>query len=86
MALHDEVADALSKRTMALILKTGDEKIELRMAQELGAASPTLEEAFRTAMRIRKAEQRGLALLDKYERGEDIPEAKMSSQPQEMGH
>lgn len=86
MALHDDVADNLAKRTMELILRTGDEKIETRLAQEVGTSSPTLEEAFRTAMRIRKAEQRGLALLDKYEKGEDIPDAAMSSQPQEMGH
>lgn len=86
MALHDDVADNLAKRAMEMILKTGDEKLETRLAQEIGTSSPTLEEAFRTAMRIRKAEQRGLALLDKFEKGEDVPEAEMSSQPQDIGH
>ena len=86
MALHDDVADALAKRAMELILRTGNDKLEARLAQEVGISSPTLEEAFRTAMRIRKAEQRGLALLELFEKGEDIPEAAMSSQPQDMGH
>lgn len=86
MALHDDVADKLAQKVMDLMLKTGDENIELRVAKEIGTSSPTLEEAFRTAMRIRKAEQRGLAIIEKFEKGEDIPEAAMSSQPQEMEH
>lgn len=83
MALLDDIADGLAQRVMEIILRTGDEKIENRIAQELGASSPTLQETFLTAMRIRKAEQRGLALLDKYDKGDDIPVAQISSQPQD---
>jgi hypothetical protein len=32
-----------------------------------------------------KAERRGLLLLDKYDRGEDIPVAQISAQPQDDG-
>lgn len=83
MALLDDVADGLARRAMELMMRTGDENIERRVADELGASSPTLQETFLTAMRIRKAEQRGLSLLDKYDRGDDIPVARISSQPQD---
>jgi len=83
MALLDDVADNLAKRAMELIVRTGDETIEKRIADEIGASSPTLQETFLTAMRIRKAEQRGILLLDKYAKGEDIPKAAISSAPQD---
>ena len=64
MAMLEEVADSLAKRTLDLISKTGDETLEARVADAIGASSPTLQEAFSTAMRIRKAEVRGNVLLD----------------------
>ncbi len=83
MALLEDAADGLAKRVMEIVLRTGDEKIEKRISEEIGSLSPTLQENFLTAMRIRKAEQRGLALLDKYDRGDEIPVAQISSQPQD---
>ena len=82
MPLLEDVADGMAKRAADLVIKTGDDNLERRIADEIGASSPTLQEAFLTAMRIRKAEARGHALLDKYERGEDIPKAGISSAPQ----
>ncbi len=64
MAMLEEVADNLAKRTLDLISRTGDERLEGRVADAIGASSPTLQEAFSTAMRIRKAEIRGTVLLD----------------------
>jgi hypothetical protein len=86
MAVLDEVADGLAKRVIRTMVKTGDDTIERRIADEIGASSPTLQEAFLTAMRLRKAELRGHKLLDKYEKGEAIPKAGISSAPQEGGH
>lgn len=87
MALLEEVADNLAKKAMEIILKTGDDTIEKRIAAEIGSSSPTLQETFLTAMRIRKAEARGYALLEKYGGGEIIPIAAISTQPQdEYGH
>ena len=83
MALLEEAADGLAKRAMEIIVKTGDETVEKRIADEVGSLSPTLQETFLTAMRIRKAEQRGLALLDKYEKGDEIPVAAISAAPQD---
>ncbi len=65
MAMLEEVADGLAKRCAELIDKTGDETLEKAVADAIGASSPTLEEAFATAMRIRRAERRGHTALDK---------------------
>ncbi|MDD9921328.1 MAG: hypothetical protein OXQ92_03470, partial [Boseongicola sp.] len=85
MALLEEVSDALAKRTIELMERTGDENIEKRVAEEIGSSSPTLQENYSTAVRIRKAEARANKLLDKYMRGEDIPVAQISAQPQDDG-
>lgn len=85
MSLLENVADGMAQRAADLYIKTGDENLERRVADEIGASSPTLQEAFLTAMRIRKAEARGHALLDKYETGEAIPKAAISPQPQDDG-
>lgn len=85
MALLEDVADGLAKRAAKLAIQLGDETLERRIADEVGASSPTLQEAFLTAMRIRKAETRGHTLLDKYERKEAIPKAGISSAPQDDG-
>lgn len=82
MSILEDVADGLAKRAAELAIRTGNDTLERRIADEIGASSPTLQEAFLTAMRIRKAEARGVALLDKFERGEAIPKAGISAQPQ----
>lgn len=85
MSLLEDVSTNLARRAMELIVRTGDETIEKRLADEIGASSPTLQEHFLTAMRMLKAERRGLLLLDKYDRGEAIPVARISAQPQDDG-
>ncbi|MEM7719615.1 MAG: hypothetical protein AAF222_10470 [Pseudomonadota bacterium] len=85
MSLLEEVSTSLARRAIELIVKTGDETIERRLADEIGASSPTLQETYLTAMRILKAERRGLLLLEKYDKGEDIPVAQISAQPQDDG-
>ena len=83
MSKLEDIADGLAKRAMDLVQKTGDETIEKRTADEIGALSPTLQEAYTTAVRIRKAEFRAAQLLDKYEAGESVGKAAISSQPQD---
>ena len=68
MPLVEDVADRLAKEALALMLKTGDETVEKRVADEIGSSSPTLQENFSTAMRIRKAEARALGLLKRLEK------------------
>ena len=86
MSILEEVADGLAKRALALIEQTGDDTIGKRVGEEIGSTSPTLQETFATALRIRRAEARASKLLEKYSEGEDIPVAAISSQPQDMGH
>ncbi len=86
MSMPEDVADGLAKRALELIQRTGDETIEKRVGDEIGSTSPTLQENFATALRIRKAEARAIQLLEKYSKGEDIPVAAISSQPQDTGH
>ncbi len=85
MALLEDVANNLARQAIELMEATGDDTIEKRVADEIGASSPTLQEVYLTAMRILKAERRGIALLEKYRKGEDIPKAQISSIPQDDG-
>ena len=85
MAMLEDVADGLAKRVVEPLDKTGDETRERRIADEVCSSSPTLQEAYLTAMRIRKAERRGHALLDRYAAGQAIPKAGISAQPQDDG-
>ena len=63
MGLLDDMADDLAQQTMQIIAATGDLDIEREMAAILGTSSQTLEEAYLTAMRVRKAEKRARELL-----------------------
>ncbi|RVV99199.1 hypothetical protein EKE94_00435 [Mesobaculum littorinae] len=63
MQILETVADDLARKTLDVVARTGDDDIETRMSETLGASSTTLQEAFLTALRIRKAERRGRALL-----------------------
>lgn len=83
MSVLDDVADGLAKRVTEMMTDVNDDTIERRIAAEIGASSPTLQEAFTTAMRLRKAEVRGNTLLDMYARGEKVPKAGISSAPQD---
>ena len=83
MSMLEEVADRLAKRALEVIERTGDETIEKRVGDEIGSSSPTLQENFSTAMRIRKAEIRAMKLIEKFDKGEEIPVAQISSQPQD---
>lgn len=87
MAMIETIADGIAKQAMEAIARTGDEELEAKIKAEIGASSPTLEEAFATAMRIRKAEKRALDMLEKFNRGEKVEMLKITSQPQgDMSH
>lgn len=59
------LADALAKDTIAAAEKLGDDELVSEVAQVIGATSPSTEEAFRTAARVRMAEARARAYLNK---------------------
>jgi hypothetical protein len=63
MPLLEDVADGLARDAIKLADEVGDERVIDQIAHHIGTSSPTVEEAFRTAVRIRRAEQRAHVLM-----------------------
>ncbi len=63
MALLDDMADEIAVSALADELRSGDDKIVAQVGEILGASSQTLQEAYLTAIRVRRAEKRAKALL-----------------------
>lgn len=63
MAVMDDICDDLAIKALDLEEKTGDEDGIKKIAAGLGNSSPTMQETFLTAVRIRRAERRARALL-----------------------
>ncbi len=59
----ENAANQIADLALADELLTGDEKIVQVIAEIMGASSQTLEEAFLTAIRVRRAEKRARELL-----------------------
>lgn len=59
----EQIADALARKVLEIEARTGDEDLVGDVMKTVGASSTTLEEAFLTAVRIRRAEARALALI-----------------------
>lgn len=66
MALVDTLADDLARETLEAIEKSGNQKLATEMAEVIGASSPTMEEAFLTAVRVRRAERRARDMLAEF--------------------
>ncbi len=64
MSTREELADALAHDVIEAMEATGHEKLWEEVAKEIGITSPTTQEAFVTAMRIRLAERRGRKFLE----------------------
>lgn len=56
-------ANELADLALAEQVASGDEKIVVAIGEVLGASSQTLQEAFLTAVRVRRAEARARELL-----------------------
>ena len=83
MSVVEELADALARDTIKAMDALGDENLPEQVAKVLGASSPSSEEIFRAAVRIRLAERRARQFLTDHvtraleakKRGEAVPEA-----------
>ncbi len=64
MGLLDEMADDLAMQALADEARSGDELIVKEVGEILGSSSQTLQEAYNTAIRVRRAEARARALLN----------------------
>ncbi len=63
--LQATVANELALEVLQLVRDTGDEDIVDEVKKVIGAVSTTLEEAYMTAVRVRRAETRALDLIAK---------------------
>ena len=63
MALTEDMADEIAQLALADEKRSGDETIIAQVAEILGASSQTLQEAFLTSDRVRRAERRARELL-----------------------
>lgn len=64
MSKVEELGDDLAVQTLAAMDELGDDRFYNDVAKVIGASSPTLQEAFLTAVRIRLAAIRGQKFLD----------------------
>ena len=64
MTFLEQVADGLALEVLKAVDETGNEDIIEEVKKTVGASSTTLEEAYMTAIRVRRSEQRGLAALE----------------------
>jgi len=63
-SIAEELADKLAKDVIEAAEALDDERLVEQIAQTIGASSPTTEELFRTAVRVRTAEARGRRALE----------------------
>ena len=64
MGVIEDMGDQLARDVIAAMEETGDERLHEKISKVLLDASPTMQEAFLTAYRVRVAEQRGRRFLD----------------------
>ncbi|MDU8944977.1 hypothetical protein [Ovoidimarina sediminis] len=69
----EDLADDLAQRALDLEDETGDETVIKKVGDALASLSPTFEEAYNTAIRMRRAERRGLAVIRSIEKGTAPP-------------
>ncbi len=63
MGVTEDLADALAQDVLKAIDLTGDEDLVDELAQLMGATSQTAEEAFLTAVRVRRANIKARQIL-----------------------
>ncbi|GKY87635.1 hypothetical protein [Sinisalibacter aestuarii] len=64
MDLQARVADELAQKALELAEETGNPDIVDEIKKVIGTSSTTLEEAYMTAVRVRRAETRALDLIE----------------------
>lgn len=65
MGVAEDLGDALARDVIAALDELGDDRFYDKVAKVLADASPTMQDAFMTAVRVRLAERRGRAFLDR---------------------
>jgi len=65
MPVLQDLADQLAEDVLAAESELGDDRFYEKVSTVLMAASPTFQEAYITAIRVRLAERRGRAFMEK---------------------
>lgn len=65
MGVLDDMADEIALLALADEERSGDETVVKQIGEILGSSSQTLQEAYNTAVRVRRAEKRARALVAK---------------------
>nr|WP_211092112.1 hypothetical protein [Gemmobacter aestuarii] len=65
MAMTDDLADALATDVLAAMDEMGNDRFYDEVSKMLGSLSPSMQESFMTAIRVRLAERRGREFLNK---------------------
>ncbi|MFV2035112.1 MAG: hypothetical protein ACC631_08395 [Halocynthiibacter sp.] len=63
MGIVEDLADSLAKDTLDVSSRTHNDDLVKEVSEILGASSITTQEAFLTAIRVRRAEARARAFL-----------------------
>jgi hypothetical protein len=63
MGVAEDLGDALARDVIAALDELGDDRFFDKIGKVLADSSPTMQEAFMTAVRVRLAERRGRAFL-----------------------
>lgn len=66
MAVTEELADGLARDVIAAMDEMENERFYLEVGKMLASLSPSMEEAFMTAMRVRLAERRARVFLNRH--------------------
>lgn len=64
MGVLEDMGDALARDVIAAMEELGDDRFHDKVSKVLLDASPTMQEAYMTAYRVRVAEKRGRAFIE----------------------
>ena len=65
-SMLEEISDTLAKATLDALDGSDDDTLQKKVADAIGNSSPTLQEAYNTALRIRRAEAKALAIIREF--------------------
>ena len=82
MGVTEDLADSLTRDTIAVAEMLGDDNLIAEVSKVLGASSTTTQEAFMTAVRIRLSEKRARAFLkERIKKGPVGPKKEIGTGP-----
>ena len=69
MSMLEDISDKLAQATLEALKGDEESTLQKQVADAIGNSSPTLQEAYNTAMRIRRAEAKALQVIASYRGG-----------------